>query len=145
MSLCNRNSTACSFLGILMSIVLGALVGVLYAFCQIPYLTTGLWIMLGLGVFSFLFLFIGLYLAANTAFIALSKSLCKHVICMLIGIIGTIISALILLAAPLNFAYISNIVIVSVGAFFLALLIIELINFVICIARKMCCPPICRN
>ena len=61
---CDRrcNFTACRCIGILISIVLGALIGVLYAFNLITFITIALWIVFGLGILFLIFLVIAVNL-----------------------------------------------------------------------------------
>lgn len=139
---CNKcfNAT-CACIGVLVSVIIGAIVGVLYAFNNIPFITTAAWIAFGLGAFSLIVLIAGVYLSAVTAAYALSKCLCKNITFLLISIIGTIVLSLIILVAPLNILFLSNILLVAFAGLFLSLLIVSLVCFIICIVQKLCCVP----
>jgi len=138
--MCTRRNcccNACSCIGIIISILLATIVGVLFAFGLIPAIVVSAWIAFGIGVFVLIVLIAGLYLAAVNPRSALSKCLCQNAICMLIGSIGTIVTALAGLSILLIIC-IPVIVLVAVGAFFLSLLLQSLICFIICLVKKMC-------
>ncbi len=136
MSYCNKCSyTGCGCLGIVIGIVAAVVVGVLYAFLQIPFLITVVWVAFGLGALMLLMFVTAAVLSGIYGPNVLSRCICKNLPCMLTAIIGTIVMTIILLGAPLNPLFISNIILVSIGAFFLALLIVEVVYFLDCI----CC------
>jgi len=129
---------ACSCLGIIISVVFGAIVGVLFAFGFIPFIETAAWIALGLGVFSLIVLIAASFLAGITAPNPLSSCLCGNAACLLAGIIGTIIASIIALSIVLDPAFISVIALVAIGALFFALMIVGLISLICCIASRAC-------
>ncbi|MDP4120390.1 MAG: hypothetical protein Q8876_04945 [Bacillota bacterium] len=117
----------------------GAIVGILFAFRYIPFIVISTWIAFGLGVLTLIFLVIGVFLGAVTGPNALAKCLCKNTTCLLVGVLGTIISALAALSIVLTPVFISVITLVAIGAFFFSLMILGLIALISCIASKLCC------
>jgi len=130
--------SACCCIGLLISVVFGAVVGVLFAFEYICFIRIAAWIAFGFGVLTLVLLIFGLFSASVNPPSALSRCLCKYTSCLLVGIIGTIITALAALVIVLNPACISVITLVAIGAFFFALMIIALIALIRCIICKMC-------
>lgn len=129
---------ACSCIGVLISIVFGALIGVLFAFDYITFISTIVWIVFGLGVLNLLFLIIGVYLAAVTFPDLLKRCCCANAICWLAGIIGTIIAAIVALSIVLDTALLAVIIVIAIMAFFFALMLIGLIAIVQCIVCNLC-------
>lgn len=140
---CNCNCKCCTpnacCIAILLSIVVGVVVGLLFAFTSIPFIVTAVWIALGLSGLALIIVVVALFLSALSPDNAIASCLCKHMICLLVGIIGTLILAIILLAAPISPAVLTNIILVAIGAVFLSILIISLTSFLWCISRKVCC------
>lgn len=135
---CNNENTIsiCSFFGVITSILVGAIVGVLYALCFIPSITIAVWIAFGLGVLTLIFLVTGVFLAAVCQSCSLIRCLCRNSSYLLVGIIGTIISAIAALSIFLNHFCIPAIIVIALGAFFFTLMIFGLINFITCVIRK---------
>ena len=133
----NCSFNAFSGLGIVISVMFGAIIAILFAFDFIPGIVTSTWIAFGLGVLSLVILVIGVFLAAVTGPNALSKCLSRNTTCFLIGIIGTIISSLAALSIVLDTTFISVIILVAIGAFFFSLMIIGLIALINCIVCKL--------
>lgn len=132
---CNLNSSC--FIGILLSLFLGAAVGILFAFGFIPGIVISAWIAFGLGVLTLIFLVYGLFLAAVSPTGPLSKCLYKNTLCLLIGIFGTIITALAALSIVLTPIFISVIILVAIGGFFFSLMIFSLIALLCCITCEL--------
>lgn len=141
---CNRNEkcgfSSCSCLSIVISIVFGAIVGIAYAYRIIPCILVSVWIAFILGILALILLAVSVFIAAVTAPNALSKCLCGNAACLLAGIFGTIISALIVLSIVLNHTCILAVTLVAIGAFFFSLLVIGLIAYIYCIVCRMCYP-----
>ena len=136
---CNGCSLkACSCIGVILSIIFGAAIGVLFAFRYIPAIVVSAWIAFGLGVLTLILLTIGVFFAGISMPNVLSKCLCLNGTCLLVGSIGTIIMALAALSISLTPAFISIIVLVALGAFFFALMLISLIATISCIICKAC-------
>lgn len=139
MSCCQQRCCAGTFccIAIIISIVLGTIVGVLFAFGLLPLIATAAWIAFGISILALIFLIVGIYTAAVTTPNALSKCLCRNIACLLAGIIGTLvttIAALTILLIPVPLV----IALVALAAAFFALLLINLIVFVICFICKLC-------
>jgi len=130
--------TACSCLGVVISIVFGAAIGVLFAFRFIPAIVTAIWIAFGLAVLALIILTACVLLGAVSRTRAIRKCCCRNTTCLLVGIFGTIISAIVLLAIVLNPAIILIITFVAIGAFFFSLMIIGLIALISCITCEQC-------
>lgn len=133
--------SACGFLGVVLSVVSGAIIGILFAFGFIPFIIISTWIAFGLAVLFLIFLVSGVFLSATKKNHLISRCLCKNGICLLvgtIGTIGTIISALAALSIVLTAEFISVITLVAIGAFFFALMIIAFISLISCILCKLC-------
>lgn len=128
---------ACGCLGIIISIIAGAVVGILFAFGLIPLVGASIIAALGLGVLALIFLLASVLLAAMTAPNALSKCLCKNIVCLLVSIFGTILSALSALSVILLPIFLAVIALVAVTAFFFTLMIIQLIAFIYCIVCRI--------
>jgi hypothetical protein len=94
--MCKNNF--CAIIGIILGIVFGAVVGILFAFDVIQFITTVVWIVFGLGVLILILLILGLFIGAATGHNALSKCLHKYTSCLLTGVLGTIIFSIISLA-----------------------------------------------
>jgi len=141
MSLCHHKCrfTACSCLGVGISILVGAVVGVLFAFGLIPFITTIVWVVFGLAVLTLIFLVAGIFLSATGCCKseALQKCTIRNTPCLLAGIIGTIISAIIALSIVLTPALIVVIVFIAILGFFFSLMIIGLIAYLSCITCEL--------
>lgn len=136
---CKSCLTPSTCIGVLISIVVAIIVGVLFALNNIPLITTAAWIAFGLSVLSLIFLILGAFISALTLPNSLSMCLCKHVVGLLVGIIGTLVFTIIALSIVLCPLVISNVIIVALGTLFFTFLLIELISFIVCIICKSCC------
>lgn len=129
--------TSCGCIGVALSIIVGALVGVAFAFGFLPGIVAANWVALGIGAVSLVLLIVGLFTADKNPCGVLARCLCENAVCLLIGAIGTIVLALLVVATSLvNF--VASIIIVSLGALFLTFTIVELISLVSCIACGLC-------
>ena len=63
---CNNECgfTACSCIGVFISIVFGAIIGILFAFDLITFIVTLAWVAFGFGVLALILLIVGIYFAA---------------------------------------------------------------------------------
>lgn len=130
---CNRNFDACGSIGIVISVVIGALVAVLFNLGFIPGITTVVWVVFGLSVLTLILLVWGAYLSAVSIPGVLRICVSRNGICLLAGIIGTLISAIIALSIVLVPASILITIFIGIFAFFFALMIIGLIALLRCI------------
>jgi len=133
----NCGFTACGCVGLIISIVFGALIAVLYSFGLIPNLIIAAWIAFGLAVLTLIFLVSGVFLAAVSSSRALRKCLYRNATCLLAGIIGTIIATIAVLLIDIIPATIAVLIVVSIAAFFFALMIIGLIALIQCIVCEI--------
>ena len=80
---------------IIISIFFGIIIGVLFVFGQIPFITTGIWIEFGLAVLALIVLISGLFSAALHNRNVLPLCFHKSTSSLLSAITGTIITAII--------------------------------------------------
>ena len=124
---------------VVISIVLAAVVGVLFIYGLIPDIVTGLWILFGLAVLNLVFLVTGLYTASIFRRTPLARCLrCRGTI-FLAGIIGTIFMTLVLLSITTLLPTLTILItiLVSIGAFFAALMGVELVLFISCLINGL--------
>jgi len=138
MDCCNENSiNICSFFGVLVSVLTGVFVGVLFALGFIPLINIAVWIALGLGVLVLILLVISVFLTTYIESYTLTKCLCIYTTFLLVGIIGTIISAIAALSIILIPLCIPSIALVAIGAFFFSLMLFGLVSFISCIVNRI--------
>ena len=130
--------SACGCLGIVLSVVFGAIVGVLFAFEFIPNIVTVAWIAFGLSVLTLIFLMVAALIAASGRTCILAKVLCTNGICLLLSTAASILTALAALAIVLTFEFISVIALVALGAFFFAMMTLALLAFIANIICESC-------
>lgn len=130
---CNRNFDACGSIGILISIVFGALIAVLFNLGLITFLTTAVWIVFGLSVLALVLLVWGAYLSAVSIPGVLRFCISRNGLCLLAATIGTLIASIVALSIVLTPASILITIFIAVFAFFFALMIIALIALLRCI------------
>ena len=134
---CENVGNTC--LELFISLVLAVAVGVLFAYALIPGIVTGIWIVFGLAVLNLILLIVGLYTASIFRRSSLGRCLfCKGQI-FLAGIIGTILLALVLLSIQTFIVPTSILIaaIVAIGAFFAALMGVELVVFLTCLIKRL--------
>lgn len=137
--MCCSKCKACSCLGLIISIVLGAVVGVLFALGFIPFIVTAAWIAFGISVFALAFLLVAVIVGGATGPNMLTRCLCRNIPCLLAGIIGTLITSIAALSIVLNPVFVSVAALVALGGAFFTLLLIALIDFITCFCRHFCC------
>lgn len=136
---CNRKcSLGCSCAALVISAVFAAVVGVLFYFRYISFIVTAVWIAFGLGVLILILLFASLVYAATHPCWILPGCLCARGGCLLLGSVGTVVSALAALSIALSPRLIFDVILVSVGAFFTALMLLALIALLLCIICALC-------
>ncbi|NLT64780.1 MAG: hypothetical protein GXY01_10070 [Clostridiales bacterium] len=126
-----------SYIGIVMSIMLAAPVGVLFSFGLIPAITTAIWIVFGLAVLLLTFLAAGLFITLIFRSSPLTRCLYCRGNYLLAGTVGTIVSALAALSITLITTSVPIIILISIGAFFAALMLMEVIIFFSCIIDEL--------
>lgn len=129
----NINHQVFNTLVIIISIFFGIIIGVLFVFGQIPFITTGLWIEFGLAVLALIILISGLFSSARHNRNGLPLCFQRSTTSLLTGVAGTIITAIIALSVDLDPSSILDIILVSVVSFFFAFTLFNLIFLIICI------------
>lgn len=124
---------------VLIAVVAATVVGLLFGFGLIPNVVTALWIVFGFAVLNLIFLVVGLFGAGIFRSSLLGRCLCCNGTILLVSIIATIILAVVALSISLVEPTIGIIVLIAVGAFFAALMVIEFISLLICLINGLCC------
>ena len=136
--MCNGScSLGCKCLSLIISAVAAIVVGALYFNGLITNITTVLWIALGIAVSGFLFLAAALIISGLFQSIPLSSCLCSNGRCLLIGIIGTVLSVIVALSFTLAVDIFST-VIVALAALFTVLTLISLFSLFSCLICGNC-------
>jgi hypothetical protein len=136
---CRKNCLiACGCINLTISTIFAAAIGILFFFNYIPSIVTAIWISFGLGVLSLILLFVGLLGASANPCRILSRCLCARGGCLLVGSIGTIVSALTALAIVLNPSWILTVILVAIGAFFTAMMLVALFSILMCFVCAQC-------
>ncbi|MHB1152624.1 MAG: hypothetical protein ACYCWE_18130 [Eubacteriales bacterium] len=133
----NINNRIFNTLAIIMSVFFGIIIGVLFVFGQIPFITTGLWIEFGLAVLVLIILVSGLFTAALHNRNCLPLCFQRSASSLLSGITGTIITAIIALSVDLNPLSILDIILVSVVSVFFSYTLFNLIFLLFCIKTAL--------
>ncbi|HHZ06397.1 MAG TPA: hypothetical protein GX401_06375 [Clostridiales bacterium] len=129
----------CDFLGIFISIVTGVLMGVYFTPYLMPFIGTGLFISILIGVVALLIVAIGAFAASSEDYTPLVKSLCKNGKILLIAIVGTLLTATIGLTIFLFAFEIFSSILIGLWAFFFILTLIYMVKFLFYIIKKICC------
>jgi hypothetical protein len=116
-------------LAVAVSLIFGAVIGVLFAFDLVANMVVAAWIVFGIGVLAFVLLFAGVFTSSVTMGGLLPKCLRRNIGYLLAGIIGTIISAIVLLAIEIVATDLIA-AFVAITAFFFAFMIAEFIIFI---------------
>lgn len=135
---CYDKCSLCGLLGIVISLVVGALFAVPVAFNLLSNIVVVPFITLGLSTLLLLALLSGLALATVSCRGTLSRCLCKYTPCLLTGILGTLVASVVKLAIGLLPLIPSIIALFALGVFFVYMLL-GIIEFVTCISKKLCC------
>ena len=132
---CRERCFACNAAEIIISIIMGGIVGVLFFFelilAIIPLLIIEL-ILAGILLITFLGI-----ISIGERNNGLRKCLCMTGSCLFTGIVGTIISGAVAFATGLVIGGILSTIFVALTTMFVILLIIALISFVTCILNLM--------
>lgn len=124
--------------GVVLSILFGVLIAVLFALGFIPFITTAVIVAIVTAAIALVILFGGAYISEAGGTHVLRDCLCKLTTWLIIGIFGTIITALIALSIELV-PTIPIIVLVGFGAAFFALTLVGLIALLVCLVFDNCC------
>ncbi len=128
----------CATIGTVVGIIFGAIVGVLFALGLIPFITTAVWIVFGIAAAVLLYVMGIVLLSSCDSSCNLCCCLKKYLNCLLVGAIGTIISALAALAITLVTTTLLIEILIAIGAFFFAFMLASLILFITCAADSGC-------
>jgi hypothetical protein len=132
MSCDKKGFDACGSIGLVVSIVFGALIGVLFNLGLIPFIVTTVWIVFGLAVLALILLVWGVYLASVSPPGVLRICVDRKGLCLLAGIIGTLIFSIVALSITLTTTILITIII-AILAFFFALMLLAIIALLRCI------------
>lgn len=127
--MCNRDCDC--VLGVIISLFLGVIIGVLFYFSLIPTITTALWIAFGLAALA-------LVLIVGISIFGTPKCVCGNGKCLLAGIIGTLVTATISLSLTLTATSVIYAIIVGLTGFFFSLLLISFIYLISCLIEAHC-------
>lgn len=132
---CDNTCSPCGAVGVVISIILAAVTGIVFANGLLPTITTAVWIAFGLAVFSLATLIAGGYLSSLTR---CAKCICKNGTCLLVGAVGTIVAAIIALSITIAVTSTAVIVLIALGAFFFFLMLIALASYIYCLVKNSC-------
>lgn len=128
---------SCNSAGIVISIILGIVAGILRATAVIAVTPAFLWVVFGIAV---AFLAIAFYAyAKNPAVSERKKCICSILPVLLISILVTILTSVILLGVTLSATSIIGSIITGVMILFFSLMFISVANFVLCKAGCRTC------
>jgi hypothetical protein len=111
---------------------------VLFALGFIPFITTAVIVAISIAAIALIILFGGAYISAAGGTRLLRDCLCKLTTLLLVGIFGTIITAVIALSIVL-IPIVPIIILVGLVATFFALTVVGLIALLICLVFDDCC------
>lgn len=139
MSSCNKcNFNACSCGCIQIALLVGAAIALLFFFGNLPFFFIAAIVALVVAVIALLVLVGTALFAAATSSPVLRRCSCGNSICLLVGIIGTIILGIAVLTVPVFPFVVGFAVLVGIATFFFTLLFIALIAFILCIICSLC-------
>lgn len=121
-------------LATVISIFLGAIIGVLFYFGFISAFVVGTWVAFGIAVLAL----VGLVVIGNNRDKNNNICICAYGRCLLAGIIGTIVSAIVALAIELTTASVVSAIVAAVLGLFFSLLIITIVLFIKCLIETNC-------
>ena len=129
----NIGCSRCGASGTILGIIFAVAVAFLFSLGFTPLIINGIWIAFGFGVLALV------YVAVLAAVSSLSPSgrirecLTRNLKCLLAGIFGTILAAIVLLSITLEITATVVIVFVGLLTFFFVFLIASLISFLNCL------------
>ncbi len=123
----------CATTGTILGIIAGIITGILFALGNIPLVFISIWIALATAAFVLIYVLSALFFSScsescNKTFVCLRK----NIRCLLVGTLGTIITALAALSIVLVTTSIFAIVLVAFSTFFFTFLIVALISLIKC-------------
>lgn len=132
--------SGCGIVGTVTGIVIGIITAIFFALGYIPLILNGIWVALGIGGAMLLYvLTASLFMLRISDTAGNSRScFCKYGKCLLIGAVGTVLSALAAVSITLDISVIAIVALIGVGTFFLVFLISALAQFVKCLISDTC-------
>lgn len=125
-------------LGLVISAILGVIVGFLVYTTEIVGITTAIWIAFGLAVGAVVLLAILSVVTRGKT----ERCICNNGTCLAIGAVGTIITTIIALAITVTTGVIGIAVLIGLVVLFLGLTIFGLLSLVLCLVNATC---MCRE
>ena len=130
-------SCGCGAVGTIFGIILGVIVAVLFSLGLTPLILSGIWVAFSVGVASLAFvLILAAFTGCSTSCCNVEKCLIKKLKCLLIGILGTILTTLALVSISLEISSIVVTIIVALATFFLIFLISSIVSFLKCLVYR---------
>lgn len=130
---CNCNcgcNLSCKAIGILLSIVFGVLAGILFFFKALPCVTVSIWVALAIAV---IVLIATIFAVFRSNSISDKVCLCRNISTLLVGVIGTIITAVVALALWLLPCSIFIATLIGLIAFFFVLTLSAVVCILLCL------------
>lgn len=128
----------CNACAVFASLILGAVIAVLFYFRFIPNIIALIPIPFWFAIVTLVGLVLIPLLAHRISPCAL-KCVCINGYCLLGAAVGTLVTTIAAFAIDLDPKYISVTVLVGLGGFFFSLLLIAIIIFIDCLLRELCC------
>jgi len=132
-----KNDCGC-LISLVISSILGAIVGFIAFTTGIIGITTVIWIAFGLAVGALVLLAILSVVTSGKE----QRCICNNGTCLAIGAIGTIIAAIIALAITITTGVIATAVLIGLGVLFLGLTLFGLLSLILCLVDAAC---MCRE
>lgn len=132
--------SGCGIIGAVLGIVIGIITAIFFALGYIPLILNGIWVALGIGGAMLLYVLIApLFISGlSNASGNFGSCFCKYGKCLLIGAVGTVLSALAAVSITLDISVIAIVALIGIGTFFLVFAISALIQFVKCLISGAC-------
>lgn len=132
--------SGCGVLGTIFGIAFGVITAIFFALGYIPLILNGIWVALGIGGIALLYVLIAsLFISGSSnVFGNFASCFCNYGRCLLIGAIGTVLTALAAVSITLDISVIAVVALIGIGTFFLVFFISVLIQFVKCLISGVC-------
>lgn len=128
----------CGIASAVLGIVTGIVVAVLFSMGLTPLLVNGIWVALGIAGIALVYILVSVAVnSCRGSCNVLEKCLIKNLKCLLIGIFGTLLTALTLIIITLETTSIVVTIIVGLATFFLIFLIASIISFLKCLVYRV--------
>ena len=129
----------CGVLGTVLGIIFGVIIAIFFSLGFTPLILTGIWVAFALGATVLIYVIVsGLINSGNEIMSMTGSCFCKYTKCLLIGSIGTVLSALAAVSITLDIAVTAIVVLIGIGVFFFVFMISALISYVMCLIKKSC-------